>query len=405
MNYSELQRHAHRFCEEVADELTGRRESRKPVIRTPIPPNALEAIGRFKASAPSPAEPELGQVWVAVPKEEGGVRALALLTHVEHDSHRCVVLTPELWIADSSDIIVPGEACPGGEALAACLFLDLPVVPGSLRHMVGRIAPTALNGVLASLRARVGGDIQRALEAMVPGDEVTNSGLAMPELLRWKIHDSERGEDHVVLSGPRLVGGDPRIAARAALQEATWYLAERALARHEEASEEATEAVAAQAVSAVKRWRDALHAGWSDLSGEASERWQHALGAFTAGILSYSPPILEPARATRGAEGKQGLEDEIWAPNLGVVSLLVRLSWHPEALWIEALAVKGTEPVGGVALSVSEQLAGSPTWSQLTGSTDDQFGVARFRVPYLQGRAYSLAIEVDGERAERQWRW
>lgn len=336
------------------------------------------APGPRVREAISVAEP--GQVWVVDPPDSG-LSCMVILTRTENIPYRCVVATDQLWLAAVDDVIVPEDANSTGTALAACLWRDVPVAPGSLSTLLGTILLSQLEVIQMLLQRSLSGGF-----ATVPLCQVSRAFLAGCDnaertLLRWRITapDGSTGE---AVTGSRIVTeDDPRLELRSLFERATSHVEQAALAQVVFLQAEEEAAAPTPAVPLHERLLLGL---------------RNALTEFGA---AFAPPTA--AAMTRAASpasqpdlSSQPIQTSF---DMGDVSVDLDIRATPSEFTLQAAVFQGEEPVHGVRITLT-MTAPDQEPRQFVRETGDEGVVFATSLPVRENASYEISIAHEGRQ-------
>lgn len=179
-------------------------------------PDPLASIAAAVPASPAPLA-AVGQVW-RVASRGPQMQALVALTHVS-EHIRAVTASEDTFVAATDDVVVDAVQSPTGAPMVLHAWRDVPVAVDALRGFVGQL-PDAVMTPLRMLLQRnlTGGFVLRARQALTDGG------------VRWTIAERPGAPEVSFVTGPRITdASDGRVAARAALRDATAWIEAEAL--------------------------------------------------------------------------------------------------------------------------------------------------------------------------------
>ena len=305
----------------------------------PLPRELAEALARVR-DAPVPASPCAREVWTVPARAEGELGVLVALLDDPGPEACAVLVSDQLWLATTDDVVVPPEQSPTGEPLLLCLWCPVRVESQRWGRYVGRLPRDSARAAELRMRAKVGLRLRRrAVGNVRQGDTI---------LVSWELRRVEAPEICIrYLSGGRLGGEDDiREQVRVELKRGTAHLAPEPQAAC--SPEPAWRRLARRIARAVRCEADGSSPQLPP--GESDANAQSNAGLFAP--LSF--PVLEAAAPVRGEPSRSAsaAEARTFRLQVGEAEVELHLTASERGLELSALLDENTETAGELQVRV-----------------------------------------------------
>lgn len=322
----------------------------------------------------TPRPPQVGQVWTTLPGRLQGLPIMVLLLKQDGALWEGLLLTEQLWMATSKDLLLPEDAGTLGLAVVACLSRPLRIAPPSFGALLGEISPPHLEVASHLMKAMQGATIPQKPTGLVQREDLAGCENAEQSLPLWELRVPGAAPLRYVSGTEIEDDDDPREYLHDLLEQATRYLAD----------ETASWSPAPATAEDAPLW---------------SRMFQGMKQAFLeAGASLLVPPNFVPARASQAPE-KKPFQATL---NLGDVAVDLDVRFEGEHLIFQGTAFRGDDPVPGVCVTLRRTAPGKePVQEQRETNADGVIFAVRLLA--IEEANYELEASFHGEIVKLRW--